>query len=176
MARNQRIDLTDSKIRGLKSKTDGKPKDFYDDRARGLVLRVSPNATLTWRVMWYLPDGRSRFTKIGRYPVMTITQAREDAITFLRDPQKALAGDLPTIFQDVAEHYIAKHVKEGGLLTGNIVEQRIRKHLIPAFRNQEFALVRRAHIIKHLDTDYGVNANRVDIFVVARSQIAIRPP
>ncbi|MBB4391753.1 integrase family protein [Bradyrhizobium sp. ERR14] len=159
--RDERIDFTDFKIRSLKVGTkldkEGKPtqvpKDFYDDRVRGLILRVNPEGTKTWRVMWYLAGGRTRVTKLGRYPIMSIAAARDAAVDFLRDPQKAVAkqNDIPSLFQDVAETFILKHVKEGGHLTAKVTEQRIRKHLVPAFKDQEFALVRRAQLIKHLD-------------------------
>ena len=149
-----RIDLTPTKIAKLKPKPDGKAKDYYDDRIRGLVLRVSGEGTCTWRVFWYLPDRRSRFTKIGRYPVMTVEEARDEAYKFLRDPDKGIKErqKLPHLFQEVAEHFIEKHIKEGGLLTGKVIEQRIRKHLIPAFKARGFADVRRAHVNAHLDT------------------------
>ncbi|MCA1457747.1 integrase family protein [Bradyrhizobium sp. BRP22] len=175
--RIERIDFTDFKIRSLKPAhkpdKDGKPivvaKDYYDDRVRGLILRVNPEGTVTWRVMWYLSDGRTRVTKLGRYPVMSIAQARDKAIDFLRDPQKALAEDVPSLFQDVAETFITKHVKEGGLLTGDVMEQRIRKHLIPAFRDQEFALVRRASLVKHLDDTIKSPSMRDAILTIFRT-------
>ncbi|MDA9521727.1 hypothetical protein XI06_15705 [Bradyrhizobium sp. CCBAU 11434] len=189
--RDERTDFTDFKIRTLKPAEkmkrddEGKlhvvldnagqpilvPKDHYDDRVRGLILRVNPEGTKTWRVMWYLPNGRTRVTKLGRYPVMTIAEARNAAIDFLRDPQKAVAkhNDIPSLFQDVAETFIEKHVKEGGHLTAKVAEQRIRKHLIPAFKDQEFALVRRAQLIKHLDDTIESPSMRDAILTIFRT-------
>jgi integrase len=177
--RDERVDFTDFKIRGLKptikldkagSPTQS-PKDFYDDRVRGLILRVNPEGTKTWRVMWYLPNGRTRVTKLGRYPVLSIAAARDSAIDFLRDPQRSIAkhNSIPTLFQDVAETFIVKHIKENGHLTGRVSEQRIRKHLIPAFKNQEFALVRRAQLIKHLDDTIDSPSMRDAVLTIFRT-------
>lgn len=177
--RDERIDFTDFKIRALKPGTKldkgGKPtqipKDFYDDRVRGLILRVNPEGSKTWRVMWYLASGRTRVTKLGRYPVMSIANARDEAIDFLRDPQKAVAkkNNIPSLFQDVAETFIEKHVKGGGHLTANVTEQRIRKHLIPAFKDQDFALVRRAQLTKHLDDTIESPSMRDAILTIFRT-------
>ncbi|SDE14572.1 protein of unknown function [Bradyrhizobium brasilense] len=173
----KRINFTDSRIDklepGTKKGQDGAPvivaKDYYDDRVRGLILRINPEGSMTWRVMWYLSNGQTRITKLGRYPVMGITQARDAAIDFLRDPQKAMAADIPSLFQDVAETFIEKHIKEGGLLTGDVMEQRIRKHLIPAFKDQEFALVRRAALVKHLDDTIDSPSMRDAILTIFRT-------
>src|SRR5690349_13148476 len=69
--------LNDVQIRQLKPT--GRRADLWDSVIPGLVLRVSQRGTRTF-VFWYrTPGGKSHRLMLGRYPLLTLSQAREKA-------------------------------------------------------------------------------------------------
>ncbi len=53
--------------------------EHYDGGQVGLGLRVSPEGKRTWFVRVHLRDGRQVRRKLGEFPAMTLSQAREAA-------------------------------------------------------------------------------------------------
>lgn len=147
--------LTDLWIKSLRPPPPPQQIDYFDDgraSVRGLILRVSYGDTKTWRVMHYLPSGGSRTFKLGRYPVMTLGQAREAALEFLRDPRKQTEQRAAAeTFDDVVKKYLALYVKKNNLRTGKVIEQRIANHLTPKFKHFEFGSIRRRDLVELLD-------------------------
>jgi integrase len=149
--------LTDIKIKSLTAPTLDKPQvNYFDDPAhsgvQGLFLACSLGGTKTWRVMHYLPSGGSRTFKLGRYPVMTLAQARAAALEFLRDPKKHTEQRVTAeTFDDVVKKYLALYVKKNNLRTAKVIEQRIAKHLTPKFKDYEFGSIRRRDLVELLD-------------------------
>lgn len=58
-----------------------KPYELRDGEIKGLLLRVQPSGLRAFIVEW----GRGKRTTLGRFPVMTLTAARTQAITVLAD-------------------------------------------------------------------------------------------
>jgi integrase len=72
------VTLTDALIRALVNQEVDQP-DHWDTEARGLVLRVSKHGTAAYHVRATGPDGRKRFFKLGRWPGLSLKQARSEA-------------------------------------------------------------------------------------------------
>ena len=72
-----KLQLTDLAVDRFKPVT-GKQIDIFDRRMPGLVLRVSYGGTKTWRVLYYV-GGKAKSFGLGRYPVLTLREARERA-------------------------------------------------------------------------------------------------
>lgn len=80
--------LTDAAIKRLSTppKTDdGKHRqiDYWDQKERGLVLRLSSGGSRVWYSVLDVPTGgtvKSRRTKIGAYPVMSLADARDELL------------------------------------------------------------------------------------------------
>lgn len=147
--------LTDLWIKNLKPPPPPDQIDYFDDgraSVRGLILRVSYGNTRTWRVMHYSSSGASKTFKLGRYPVMTLAQARDAALDFLRDPKKHTEQRVaPETFDDVVKKYLALYVHKNNLRTAKVIEQRIAKYLTPRFKDFEIGSIRRRDLVELLD-------------------------
>jgi integrase len=69
--------LTDVAVRNLKPSA-GLQVDVYDSRIRGLAVRVSPMGTKAF-VVWYRIGGKARRLTLGRFPTMSLGEARKRA-------------------------------------------------------------------------------------------------
>ena len=80
--RTMRAKFVDSALRSLKPHR--VKYDVHDPQGGPLVLRVSPDGRKTWLASYHSPDGVPHLRAIGKYPMMSIAEARERA--------RALAG------------------------------------------------------------------------------------
>jgi integrase len=115
MAR-QRIPLTDAFVRPLAV---DKRTDFWDDKVRGLVLRVTPNGVKSWTVIYSrASDGARQRVTLGRYPAITLERARAKALKAMsavaegEDPaeRKRVSRTAMTVEQ-LGEMFIEKYAK-----------------------------------------------------------------
>jgi integrase len=70
---SQRLLLTRAAVEQAKPAT--KPYRMHDTKVPGLFLRVQPSGAKSWNVQWQ----RQTSTSLGRFPVLTLEQARERA-------------------------------------------------------------------------------------------------
>ena len=109
-----------------------KSLDYFDQRMPGLVLRVSARGTKSWNAV-YRHQGRARRLTIGRYPIITLDDARARAREALCavsrgiDPCGVRADKLA--FADLASLFVAGHVSK--LRRARQVERLIERELIP---------------------------------------------
>ncbi len=76
-----RVRFVDSALRSLKPR---KVKyDVHDPEGSGLLLRVSSDGRKTWMVSYHTPTGVLQQKPIGKYPAMSIAEARETALELL---------------------------------------------------------------------------------------------
>ncbi|MBB6309695.1 tyrosine-type recombinase/integrase [Xanthobacter tagetidis] len=74
------VNLTDTYIRGLSLPAEGR-LDINDERAPGLVLRVSSSGTKSWSLRYRdKMSGKVERLTIGRYPAVPLAKAREIAL------------------------------------------------------------------------------------------------
>jgi hypothetical protein len=84
--RTVRAKFVDSALRSLKPH---KVKyDIHDPAGEPLVLRVLPDGRKTWLASYRAPDGVPQLRTIGKYPQMSIAEARAMA-------RKVAAGERP---------------------------------------------------------------------------------
>ncbi|WP_417819614.1 tyrosine-type recombinase/integrase [Terasakiella sp.] len=69
----------------------------WDDELKGFGIRVSPKGNKTFQVYWRAGK-RERKRKVGRYPPMTVDQARKAAFELLSDVEN---GNDPAVKQDL---------------------------------------------------------------------------
>lgn len=76
-----RINFTKKALDGLPLPPEGKRSTYTDAKAPGLELRVTHNGTKTFSCQRWIKDrGRPERVTLGRYPAMTIEQARRQAL------------------------------------------------------------------------------------------------
>ena len=143
---------------------------YWDDEVPGLGLRVLSSGTMTYILNYRTKDGKQRRYSIGRHGVLAPVTARKKARKLLNalvdgnDPlsDRETRKDEIT-FAVLAEKYIQRHAKQ--LKTGCEEERRIRKDLLPAWKNLRADDIKRKHVLDlvHKIKDRGspVMANRV---------------
>src|SRR4051812_27727902 len=82
--------LTDILVRTVAA-GDSKRLDISDSRCDGLALRVTPTGFKTWSFRFRDPKtGKDVRSTIGRYPDVSLSQARERAIELRREVAKGI--------------------------------------------------------------------------------------
>jgi integrase len=128
--------LTDAKVRSLKpSMSRQKVADH-----RGLSLWVEPSGTKTWYLRYRKPDKRQDQVRIGNYPEVTLSEARESAVKLrkvvaegrdLKAQGRDDALGRSVTVESLAEEWVKHkaHWKNGHRIS---VEKRLRKWVLPS--------------------------------------------
>jgi integrase len=177
--------LTDQGVAKLKPPAKGKQVDYFDAYMPGLVLRLNYGGRKTWRALYYVPTVAKKGKRagqrismpttreLGRYPNMTLKEARAAAKSF--DPKKALAQTDAGSFKKVAETFIKRYVDEGRRKTGDQGPLRSKKQIerlldtlvLPKWGNRPFHDIRRGDVNKLLDDIVDNNGARTADIVLA---------
>jgi integrase len=148
-AKRQRKPLTERYVGRLPLPPHGEQVDYYDDKPlrRGLLLclRVSYGGAKTWRVSYYL-NGRPKAATLGRYPDMSVKQAKDAAYPF--DPAAATAAAKAGSFKDVADKWLDRNRH---LRTWPQAERMLRMYVYPQWATRRFAEIRRSDVHLLLD-------------------------
>lgn len=76
---SNRLNFTKANLYRLRGPGDGKRIVYYDTKAKGLQIRVSPTDTKTFSFYRRVKGGQPERVTLGRFPEMTIEQARRRA-------------------------------------------------------------------------------------------------
>jgi len=160
--------LTAAYVEAVKAEG-GVQVDIYDTRTRGFLLRVSAAGVKTW-CAFYRYNRRNRRLTIGRYPELSLADARKLAHKHLRDVahgadpagEKAETRTADT-FGELAHDYMEKHAKKKKR-TWKEDQRILDKDLLPAWKNRRVQDIERRDVKDLLDsiTDRGapIAANR----------------
>ena len=151
-----KFELSDRFIATLKPQKNA--ADYFDSKARGLNLRVTPTGVKAWSVMFTSPkDGKRARLSLGTYPATPLAKARTLAIearghvesgTDPRDLGKpGTAG--PMTVAMLAESYIQMH--GNGLRSRSELARKMHADIIPVIGNMELAKLHRRDIHRVLD-------------------------
>jgi integrase len=151
--------LTEESVKRLRPPQQGKQADYFDGVQPGLVLRVNYGGAKVWRALHYLkriaPDGK-RITipttfKLGRYPTLSVKQAREKARQFLADPSKGYALAEVGSFGEIAEQWLNRYVEPNKLRTAPERKRILTQYIYPEWRDRKFLEIRRREVNNLLD-------------------------
>lgn len=78
-----KVKFVDSALRSLKPHR--VKYDVHDPEGAPLVLRVSADGRKTWMACYNSPTGAMQFRAIGKYPMMSIAEARVKARSVVGD-------------------------------------------------------------------------------------------
>lgn len=135
------IKFTAAKIKFLEG-VRGKQVDYFDKGLAGFFVRVSQDGKKSFGAM-YRKSGRLRRMKLGAYPLLTLGEARKEAIKVLRnvefglDPAAEKQEDRHAeTFEQLAREYLEHHAK---VKKKSWVEDErvINKELVPEFGKQQ---------------------------------------
>lgn len=162
-----RVKLTDRKLKSLKPATSR--TDYFDVGLPGFCVRVTPKGVKSYAVM-YRHAGRLRRYTIGRWPRLTLAEARDLGREALheaslgRDPANTKKLDRQAItFATLAEEYMERWAKVRKR-SWRHDRQMLEKDLLPVFRNVKASEISRADVRALLDrivSDRPIKANRV---------------
>jgi hypothetical protein len=157
--------LTELAIR--KAKPADKRYDLFDASVRGLGLRVATSGTKSWFMMRRF-NGRMLRTTFGRYPDLTLANARLKAPNVLADMSDGLTqGQRKTdLFKVVLDEWLKKDQAKNKSV--HQVRVAMYKHALPAFGPMPVASITKRDVNRLIDkiVDAGspVAANRVLAF------------
>jgi integrase len=148
--------LTELAVQKLKP-TPGKAQEYYFDQSlTGLCLCVGAKRK-TWYAVYY-QDGKTKYHKLGHYPILNRDQAGKAARKFLGDPQAALKKEATKeTFKEVAEAFLAQHVAK--LRSKNEYQRIITKYLVPSLGPRSFTDLKRSdcvRVLNKIENDHGV--------------------
>jgi integrase len=173
-------DFTDRFLKSIKPTAPGKRTIFFDAQVPGFGIRVTERSTDECKGSFVLvtrypgsPNPAPR--RIGDYPVMSLSEAREVAREWRRDIAKGIdpkekaaeaareqqrlrANTFGAAFASFAED----HLKT--LRTGAAVEASVKNHVFPALESRPMREIKRSEIlslINRLKKDSPIAANRV---------------
>lgn len=108
----ERVRLTDRSVAALKARD--KRFDVSDSLRVGLRIRVSPAGNKTWMFEKRIRGGQLRSHTLGRFPVISLSEAREKAIVLEKEAmegkdRKAISSKNQTV-REVLTEYDAAHL------------------------------------------------------------------
>ena len=133
--------------------------EVFDERVPGFGVRVSKAGTKTF-ILTYRHRSRSRRLTLGRYPTLTLADARDKAIDALRqvangqDPilEADKADDTSYQFDAIATAYVEKHCKvHNKPSTARESERCLNKHFVSAWGKRDLRDITQPHINEILD-------------------------
>jgi integrase len=139
--------LTDLYVKNARPQA-GKQVTYIDTLRRGcaLVLVVSYGGTKTFRLMTYV-NGKPRTRKLGTYPTMTLKQARDMALAYFENPNRAEVGS----FKSVAENWLHRHVYASGMRSARERRRHLHTYVYPKWEARPFLEIRRSDVNALLD-------------------------
>ena len=148
--------------------------DWFDQRQRGLVLRVNAGGKKTWCIVYRVRgEAKKRRLTLDPFPAMTLTVARDKAKEVVsaaamgNDPatdkqtRRKIERAAPT-FAELANEFIDQ--KANSLRTINEVQRIIHKELIPEWGQYKARAIQRRDVLaltqKVIDRGARIMANR----------------
>lgn len=148
---------------------------IWDTQTNGFFLRITPTGRKTFGLYYRTKTGKQRRPKIGSFPELKTSAAREIAQQWLyevavgNDPSAARTATRqlkePTV-RDLAERHLKEHVqvkkKEGESRAND--ERNLRLHILPAIGDKKVSEIEHDDIFRlhrQLQSKYTVNGNRV---------------
>jgi hypothetical protein len=120
-----RAELTDAFCRSAKPKKGKFQTDYFDEKTKGLCLRVT-NRSKSWGLMFTNAAGKRQRKTLGFYPAMTLTQARTVALMGAQLGVEVADSQDPTIATAFTTFLDSKARK-----TRDEVQRRFDKNALP---------------------------------------------
>lgn len=156
------IRLTDTAVERMKPPATGR-LEIADALMTGLILRVTPNGTKSWSLMYRI-HGKQKRIMLGHYPIVSLKLAREkvkDALLMVNegvDPdaiKKSETDELPAeevarTVEELAKDFIERYAKVN-TRAWKMTEQVFQNHIYPALGQRIARDVRRREVVAMLD-------------------------
>ena len=152
-----RANLTDLTLRSLAPRGTQR-YEIWDRKLPGFGVRVSPAGTKTF-VLFYYSGGRKRRFSLGRFPHLSLADARASAMVILGQLASGIDPDgvpdapaSPRRFEVVVEDFIDKHCsRHNRKSTAYATARLLRKHFTPELAGRPIGDISRRDIVTILD-------------------------
>lgn len=148
----EKFNFTKASLESLQAPAAGTRTTYSDAKTTGLQIRVTPNNVKTFSVFRRIKGGQPERVTLGRFPDMTIEQARRKASTINAaieggaNPAEAKrAHKAELTFGDLFDEYIARHAKPSKLTWAND-KQRYEQYLEKPLSKIKLSKLTRARI------------------------------
>lgn len=150
--------LTDLAIRKM-SPVAGRRFEIWDKRLPGFGLRVTAAGVKTFVVMYRLNGVKRRLT-LGRYPMLSLAEARQQAMAALTKVTRCVDPADPVLavtdehhrFEDVVTAFVAMHcARHNRPNTARETERLLRMHFQPMWQTRDIATITRKDVLAVLD-------------------------
>lgn len=139
-----------------------------DKKVPGLGLMTLPSGVQTWYLRYREPSGRQQTHRIGRATVLTLPQAREEAIKILADVARGMtpttdrramrrSATVAELCERVTrEHYVKLRPK-------TVIDYEVawRLYILPAMGSHKVAAITTAQVAELIQGVPGIQGNRV---------------
>ena len=145
---------------------------LWDSQIRGLCVRKQRSETITWSVVYRNRDGRQKWYKLGRYPILTPFLARQEAVKILRavtlgdDPSEARherrhAMSVAQLCDDYANDMKSDKLNGKKASTIKTDMSRIEQHIKPGLGKFKVATITQQQIEEFMNAMSPGSAKRV---------------
>jgi integrase len=125
----------------------------------GLALRITENGVKSWSVMYRVGNRQRRLT-IGRYPEVSLAEARKQARAALELAERGIdpAGDPPErrlgreTVAAVCAQYVELHCRRNALRTVGSIERALRGAVLPFWGSRSIQSITRRDALDLIDT------------------------
>ena len=166
-----RENLTELRVR--KALLPEKPAqlELWDSGCPGLMFKVSFGGARTFFAVRYV-SGKARMHKLGRFPILSLADARVAARKFLADPEAAVRQEASTeTFEQVLDKFILRHIKAKGLRSAKGYESRLHQNC-SIWYDRPFEEIRRRDVVALLDqVEDRVSASAADLLLAHISKL-----
>lgn len=157
-----RLKLTSATIEKLKNSNERR-QEFFDTLLPGLALRVTKRGCKSW-VLFYRPHGKLTRLTLGRYPVLTLSEARERArlelqkgaspAVYLQTQASTPPSPVPTApvrpFKNAFAEFIERYAKPNNR-SWQDTERLTKYRVFPHWAEKDIVEIKRSDIVALLD-------------------------
>ena len=162
--------LTEQSVRSVALPEKPKQLELWDTVCPGLMLKVSFGGARTFFAVHYV-QGKARMHKLGRFPILSLADARLAARKFLADPEAAAKQGSRDSFEQVLSRFVHRHIKANGLRSAKAYEAGLRRHCRPWY-NRPFEEIRRRDVVALLDqVEDEISAKAADLLLAYLSKL-----
>jgi integrase len=149
-----KVHLTDISVRALKAPETGQ-LTYWDDTPGfgGFGCRISPGGTKTF-ILVHGTDRKRKRQTIGRFPVVTLSQARQKAKEILAHKTLGIETPKPdhgTTFEQALPEFIRAYRAKNRPKTAAETERLLNRHFLPRFTSTDIREIRTQDLIAIID-------------------------
>src|SRR5579862_156807 len=158
--------LTDLAVKNLAVETG--QRTFFDDTLKGFGVRVSPRSKTF--VLVIHRGNRNKWETLGKYPVVSLGKARDEARNLLSAVQLGIRPEPPAMtFEEAYALFLASYKEKNREKTVYEMERLVRRHLLPKLRRQPLSEISTHDLASIVDKLLATPGECKALFTAART-------